>query len=137
LMANAPEEDWSEMPAETIIGHIHLHVSELSQSERFYCDGLGFEVVNRYGSQALFLSSGKYHHHIGVNTWQGVGAPIPHPNSVGLAHFTVAYPDEKTRDQTIEQLKRMDASLTKMEEGFRAIDPSGNTILIDIHNEGR
>ena len=70
------------------MGHIHLHVSELVKTEEFYSKGLGFEVVNRYGEQALFISDGKYHHHIGLNTWNGVGAPAPSPNSVGLESFT-------------------------------------------------
>ena len=79
------------------MGHIHLHVSELKKTEEFYIKGLGFEVVNRYGDQALFISDGKYHHHIGLNTWNGVGAPTPSPNSVGLESFTLMLPNEEKK----------------------------------------
>ena len=63
------------MPEGTVMGHIHLHVSELEKTEEFYVKGLGFDVVNRYAGQALFISTGKYHHHVGVNVWNGIGAP--------------------------------------------------------------
>ncbi|MFS8630532.1 MAG: VOC family protein, partial [Bacillales bacterium] len=84
VVAEAGDEPWTGLPAGTIMGHIHLHVSDLRSSEKFYTEGLGLEVVNRYGGMALFISAGKYHHHIGLNTWNGVGAPKPHPNSAGL-----------------------------------------------------
>jgi len=137
LMRSAPVAEWSGMPKGTIIGHIHLHVSNIAQSERFYCDGLQFEVVNRYGAQALFLSSGKYHHHIGVNTWQGVGAPSPLASSVGLAHFTVVYPDEQMRQRVLERLKKMDAPLIVCDHDYETVDPAGNVIQIEIYREGR
>src|SRR5690606_32117015 len=86
------EPTWKGLPEGTIMGHIHLHVSELPKTEEFYTKGLGFEVVNRFGPQALFISTGKYHHHIGLNTWNGVGAPKPAHNSVGLQSFTLIYP---------------------------------------------
>src|SRR4051794_1529890 len=80
------------LAAETVIGHVHLHVSHLHESERFYVDVLGFELVQRYGPSALFVSAGGYHHHIGLNTWAGVGAPPPPPGVIGLRHFVVKMP---------------------------------------------
>ena len=66
------------------IGHVHLHVSRLDDAERFYVDVLGFELMQRYGPSALFVSAGGYHHHIGLNTWAGVGAPPPPPGAIGF-----------------------------------------------------
>lgn len=79
----------------TKIGHIHLKVSNLERSIAFYRDALGFEVTQRYGSQAAFLSAGGYHHHIGLNTWESLGGPAPPPNSTGLFHFAILYPSRQ------------------------------------------
>ncbi|HKT81519.1 MAG TPA: VOC family protein, partial [Vicinamibacterales bacterium] len=71
------------LPAGTVIGHVHLHVRDLAEAEYFYAGVLGFDVMQRYGRAALFVSAGGYHHHVGLNTWAGVGAPPPAPESVG------------------------------------------------------
>src|SRR5437867_9412290 len=81
---------------QTRIGHVHLTVSDLERALAFYRDVLGFEVTSRYGRDAVFLSAGGYHHHIGLNTWAGRGAPAPAPGSTGLYHFAILYPDRKT-----------------------------------------
>ena len=81
--------EWSGLPADTLMGHIHLHVADLQKTDEFYMKGLGFTVVNRFGG-ALFTSTGGYHHHIGLNTWNGVGAPAPKKNSVGLNWYTLS-----------------------------------------------
>src|SRR2546423_7191424 len=73
----------------TRIGHIHLTVSDLDRALAFYRDVLGFEVTSRYGRDAVFLSAGGYHHHLGLNTWAGRGAPPPPPGSPGLYHLSV------------------------------------------------
>ena len=83
---------WSGLPTETRIGHVHLHVSDLGQAEAFYRDLLGFDVVSRYGPSASFVSAGGYHHHIGMNTWAGVGVPSPPADGVGLRFFTIQLP---------------------------------------------
>lgn len=131
LLAEGKDESWNGLPAGTIMGHIHLHVSELAKTEDFYTKGLGFEVVCRYGSQALFISSGKYHHHIGLNTWNGVGAPKPPVNSVGLESFTLVLPDAKSVIATIARLKEIGASVTEEEHGVYIADPSGNRIKLE------
>ena len=77
------------------IGHVHLTVSDLDRALAFYRDALGFEVTSRYGRDAVFLSAGGYHHHIGLNTWAGRGAPPPAPGTTGLYHFAILYPDRK------------------------------------------
>jgi len=81
---------------QTRIGHVHLTVSDLDRALAFYRDVLGFEVTSRYGRDAVFLSVGGYHHHIGLNTWAGRGARAPAPGTTGLYHFAILYPDRKT-----------------------------------------
>jgi Predicted ring-cleavage extradiol dioxygenase len=132
LLTAADDRPWSGLPAGTLMGHIHLHVSELGPAERFYVDGLGFEVVNRFGAQALFLSAGGYHHHIGLNTWNGVGAPRPAPNSVGLKSYTVVYPDEAARDQAVERLRMLSEDVAEEGGLYAAADPSGNRVLLAV-----
>jgi catechol 2,3-dioxygenase len=124
---------WTGLPAGTIMGHVHLHVSDLKKAEEFYMKGLGFEIVSRY-PQALFISTGDYHHHIALNTWQGVGAPKPPENMVGLNWYTVVFPDEETRSQTIERLREIGATVSEEDEIFVTEDPAGNQIHLVISN---
>lgn len=90
-VANEPGADapWHGLETGTVIGHVHLHVSRLEEGEAFYCGEVGFEPVVRGYPGALFVSAGGYHHHVGMNTWVGVGAPPPPENAVGLQFFTV------------------------------------------------
>lgn len=132
LLAEGEGEDWNGMPAGTIMGHIHLHVSELQKTEEFYTKGLGFEVVTRYGGQALFISTGKYHHHIGLNTWNGVGAPPAAENSVGMESYTMVFPSEEKREQIISQLKEMGVAVTEEKGAYMTADPSGNRIRLEV-----
>ncbi|MBT2617987.1 MULTISPECIES: VOC family protein [unclassified Bacillus (in: firmicutes)] len=123
--------EWSKLPAGTLMGHIHLHVADLRKTEEFYMQGLGFSVVNRYGG-ALFTSTGGYHHHIGLNTWNGVGAPAPKENSVGLNWYTLVYADEEARIKVTEQLEGIGAVVTEKEGFFAVTDPSGNEIHLVV-----
>jgi catechol 2,3-dioxygenase len=86
------------------IGHVHLKVADLERSLAFYRDVLGFEVTQRYGRQAVFLSAGGYHHHIGLNTWQSAGGSHPPAGSTGLYHLAILYP---TRPLLADALKRL------------------------------
>jgi catechol 2,3-dioxygenase len=74
------------------IGHVHLKVADLERALKFYRDGLGFELMQRFGSQAAFLSAGGYHHHIGLNTWESAGGSPPPPGTTGLYHVAIMYP---------------------------------------------
>src|SRR5215470_4024091 len=74
------------------IGHVHLKVADLDRALSFYCDVLGFELMERRGNEAAFLSAGGYHHHIGLNTWESAGGRPPPPNSTGLYHLAILYP---------------------------------------------
>ncbi|WP_047984787.1 VOC family protein [Ornithinibacillus californiensis] len=133
LLKNAePGKTWKGLPRETVMGHIHLHVAELTKTEEFYVNGLGFDVVNRYGAGALFLSTGKYHHHIGVNTWNGIGAPKPAENSVGMESFTLILPNEEAINETTNNLQKIGVTVTE-EDGRRiTYDPSGNRIELSF-----
>lgn len=86
------------------IGHVHLTVADLSRSVAFYRDILGFEVTAQYGSGAVFLSAGGYHHHIGLNTWAGRGVLPPPPGHSGLYHFAILFP---TRKELAKVYKRL------------------------------
>ena len=89
------------------IGHIHLKVSDLDRELAFYCGVLGFELTQRYGTQAAFISAGGYHHHIGLNTWESFGGPPPPPNCTGLFHLAILYP---TRAALADALRRLIAA---------------------------
>jgi catechol 2,3-dioxygenase len=89
---------------EVRIGHTHLKVSDLERSLRFWRDVLGFEVTQRMGGQAAFLSAGGYHHHIGLNTWESEGGPPPAPGTTGLFHVAILYP---TRAALAAALRRV------------------------------
>jgi len=128
VLDEAQGATWNGLPADTVMGHIHLHVSELRSTEEFYKKGLGFDVVCRYGNQALFISTGKYHHHIGLNTWNGIGAPEPPANSVGLASFSLIFANSEKRKNILEQLKEIGATVTEENGYFVTKDPSGNRI---------
>lgn len=78
--------------AQARIGHVHLKVADLNRALKFYCGVLGFELQQRFGSQAAFISAGGYHHHIGLNTWESQGGSPPPPRSTGLYHLAIVYP---------------------------------------------
>jgi catechol 2,3-dioxygenase len=97
---------------ETVIGHVHLHVADLERSLAFYRDILGFQVTARYGDSAVFLSAGGYHHHIGLNTWQGKGAPPAPKGHAGLYHFAILYPSRRELAQALKNLTDAEYPLT-------------------------
>ena len=89
------------------VGHVHLKVADLDRALGFYCDVLGFELMQRYGSQAAFISAGGYHHHIGLNTWESLGGSPPPKGTTGLYHTAILYP---TRAALADALKRVMAA---------------------------
>jgi catechol 2,3-dioxygenase len=115
------------------VGHVHLKVSDLERSIRFYSDVLGFDVMQRYGTQAAFLSAGGYHHHIGLNTWESRGGPPPAPGTTGLFHVAFRYPDRASLADALRRLTehgvRLDgASDHGVSEALYLRDPDGNGI---------
>jgi catechol 2,3-dioxygenase len=88
----------------TRIGHVHLKVSDLQRSLDFYCGVLGFELQQRYGREAAFISAGGYHHHIGLNTWESEGGRPPPPGSTGLFHVAILYPSRAALADALRRL---------------------------------
>jgi catechol 2,3-dioxygenase len=86
------------------IGHVHLKVADIERALAFYSGVLGFEEQARYGDQAVFLSAGGYHHHIGLNTWESSGGTPPQPGHTGLYHVAIRYPDRKTLAGALRRL---------------------------------
>jgi catechol 2,3-dioxygenase len=89
------------------VGHVHLKVADLERSLAFYCGVLGFELMQRYGAGAAFVSAGGYHHHIGLNTWESAGGHPPSPGTTGLYHVAILYP---TRADLADALRRVQAA---------------------------
>jgi len=120
---------WTGLPDGTTIGHVHLHVSNLLEAEQFYTGVLGFQLMMRYGSGAIFVSAGGYHHHIGLNTWAGEGAPPPPQDAAGLRWFEVRLPDQTAMDALVGRLQSSDRSYEMHDGGILTQDPSHNQIL--------
>jgi catechol 2,3-dioxygenase len=129
---NGQSLSWIGLHPDTVIGHVHLHVSDIKSAEAFYCGVLGFDLMLRYGPSASFVSAGGYHHHLGLNTWAGAGAPSPPPDSIGLIWYAVVLPDQGALDETISRVKIAGAPIEAHEEGSLVRDPSQNGILLKI-----
>jgi catechol 2,3-dioxygenase len=118
----------------TDIGHVHLKVSDLDRAIAFYRDVLGFELQQRMGDDAAFLSAGGYHHHIGLNTWESRGGSPPPPGSTGLYHFAIRYPDRRALANALKRVLEaglpIGASDHGVSEAIYFEDPDGNGIEI-------
>jgi catechol 2,3-dioxygenase len=124
------EDSGAGMPAGTRMGHVHLNVGDLSAAEAFYSGALGFDVMVRGYPGALFVSAGGYHHHIGLNTWAGEGAPPPPSGSRGLRQFEIRLPGA---DQLAAEEGRLrEAGFEPVREDNRVLvtDPSGNAVVL-------
>ncbi len=116
---------------ETRVGHVHLKVADLDRAIKFYGDLLGFEVMQRYGTQAAFLSAGGYHHHIGLNTWESKGGTPPPPGTTGLYHSAFLFPNRKELATVLKRLIDAGYPLTGasdhgVSEALYLDDPDGN-----------
>jgi len=128
----------SSTPAQPIgsgvrIGHVHLKVADLERALGFYSGVLGFQLTQRYGTEAAFVSAGGYHHHIGLNTWESAGGSPPPPGTTGLYHLAILYP---TRADLADALRRLQAADIELEgasdhgvsEALYLRDPDGNGV---------
>jgi catechol 2,3-dioxygenase len=121
------------VPPETRIGHVHLKVSDLEKALKFYRDILGFEVMQYYGTSAVFLSAGGYHHHIGLNTWYSRNGSPPPPHSTGLFHTAILYPSRKDLAIVLKRLIEAKYPLTGasdhgVSQAIYLDDPDGNGV---------
>jgi catechol 2,3-dioxygenase len=133
LLLELPGEEADQpIAAGTRIGHVHLNVADLAAAEEFYVGTLGFEVTVRGYPQALFVSAGGYHHHIGLNTWAGEGAPPPPPGARGLRWFEIILPTREALTEVEERVAAAGIRATEDERGLRVSDPSGNALLLRV-----
>ncbi|MCO5244369.1 MAG: VOC family protein [Anaerolineae bacterium] len=123
---------WLAMPAGTTMGHIHLHVADIAAAQVFYCDVLGFDLVQRYGPSALFVSAGGYHHHIGLNTWAGVGAPPAPPGSAGLRAYEIRLPTGDALEAVARRLEGAGIAFERSVGGLAVSDPASNRIVLVV-----
>ena len=122
-----------KIPTQTRIGHIHLKVSDLERALNFYHGLLGFEITSRYGNQAVFISAGGYHHHIGLNTWYSKDSPPAPIHGVGLFHTAILYPTRRDLAMIFNRLQKADYPLTGasdhgVSEALYLNDPDGNGV---------
>jgi len=122
-------------PAGTSIGHVHLKVADLERAIAFYRDVLGMQLMQRYGTQAAFLSAGGYHHHIGLNTWESKGGSAPAPGTTGLYHTAILYPSRQALAQALKSVVEAGwplegASDHGVSEAVYLRDPDGNGVEI-------
>ena len=122
-----------QLPAQTRIGHVHLKVANIDKALSFYVDLLGFEVMERMGDQAAFISAGGYHHHIGLNTWYSKDAPPAPKRQVGLFHTAILYPTRQDLSEILHRLMKQGYPLTGtadhgVSEALYLDDPDGNGV---------
>ena len=115
------------------IGHVHLKVADLDRALEFWHGILGFDVMHRYGEEAVFLSAGGYHHHIALNTWESKGGPPPAPGTTGLYHVAIRYPDRKALATALKRVLEAGVQLTGasdhgVSEALYLRDPDGNGV---------
>jgi len=115
------------------IGHVHLKVAHLQRALDFYCGVLGFKLMQRFGSQAAFISAGGYHHHLGLNTWESLGGSPPAPGTTGLYHTAILYPDRSTLADALRRLIAAGIPLDGaadhgVSEALYLHDPDGNGV---------
>lgn len=136
LLAEGGDVSWDGLPEQTIMGHIHLHVSHLETSEKFYIHTLGFEKQFHPKMKSLFqgqfVSAGGYHHHIGFNIWMGEGAKQPPENSLGMKFYTIQIPNSQSLDQVLQTLEEQQITFKPFQNGYLVKDPSGNGIVLKL-----
>jgi catechol 2,3-dioxygenase len=135
LLSHLKEDDKLDVsiPPETRMGHIHLHVRNIDEAVDFYHGVIGFDVMGvAKAFRMAFVSAGGYHHHVGLNTWQGEGAPPPPADAVGLRHFTVQLPDQKALDEVVARVEKAGIPANQTDEGLLLYDPSQNGVVLRV-----
>jgi catechol 2,3-dioxygenase len=124
------QEPFDGLPGGTVMGHVHLQVADIPETLRFYRDVMGFDEMATLGSQATFLATGGYHHHVGANTWASAGAPPPPEGSASLRLASVFLPDSASRDEVVGRVAATGQDPEETPEGPVVRDPSGNRLLL-------
>lgn len=120
---------WTGVHPETTMGHIHLHVSDIPSTRAFYLDALGFDMMAAMPS-ALFMSAGGYHHHIGANTWNGIGAPPPPPDSLRLLEYEIILPTDYALQEVYASLDAHGIVYKRAGSNLELLDPASNPIIL-------
>jgi catechol 2,3-dioxygenase len=135
LLSHLKEDDRIDVPipAATRMGHIHLHVRDINEAVDFYHGVIGFDVMGvAKPFRMAFVSAGGYHHHVGLNTWQGEGAPPPPADALGLRHFTVDLPNQAALDEVIARVEKAKIPANQTEDGLLLHDPSQNGVILRV-----
>ncbi len=130
LAADRARAPWAGIDPRTVMGHVHLHVANLAAAEHFYVDRLGLDLMQHFGGQAAFVAAGGYHHHLGLNTWAGIGAPPPPDSAARLLDFELIVPDGAQLAATVARLQDTGIEATPEGEGWAVLDPSSNRVVL-------
>lgn len=123
------------VPEETRVGHVHLHVADVQAAVDFYHGVIGFDLMGiSKPFQAAFVSAGGYHHHLGLNTWQGEGAPPPPLDAAGLRYFTIELPTKAELEHVLERVRQAGIPMEQNEIGFLVRDPSQNAVILTFRS---
>ena len=135
LLTHLKEDDRLDVsiPTETRMGHIHLHVRDIDEAVEFYHGVIGFDLMGvAKAFRMAFVSAGGYHHHIGLNTWQGEGAPSAPVDALGLRHFAVELPDQQAFDEVMTRVQKAGIASNQTEDGLLLHDPSQNGVILTV-----
>jgi len=138
LFEHLKEDDRLDVPVppETRMGHVHLHVRNVDEAVDFYHGVIGFDIMGVAKTmRAAFISAGGYHHHLGLNTWQGEGAPPPPADALGLRHFVVNLPDQKALDEVLARVEKAGIAGNQTEDGLLIHDPSQNGVVLAVKTD--
>jgi catechol 2,3-dioxygenase len=133
LFNHLKEDDKLDLPipSETRVGHVHLHVRNIDEAVDFYHGTIGFDLMGVARQFRMgFVSAGGYHHHIGLNTWQGEGAPPPPADALGLRYFSVELPDQAALDEVVARVEKAGIPANQTEDGLLLYDPSQNGVML-------
>jgi catechol 2,3-dioxygenase len=133
LFSHLKEEDKLDdpIPPQTRVGHVHLHVANVQEAVDFYHGIIGFDVMGMSSTfHAAFISAGGYHHHMGLNAWQGEDAPPPPADAVGLRHFTIDLPNQEALDEVVARINYSGIASNQTEDGLLLYDPSQNGVVL-------
>jgi catechol 2,3-dioxygenase len=130
IVASAGETRWTGMPAETTMGHVHLHVGDITTAQQFYSEALGFDRTVWEYPGALFMAAGGYHHHLGTNTWAGSGAKAPGPDDAQLLEWTMKFPEAGSLELGVGSLEKAGHKVERQDRSVLVADPWGTKVRL-------